>query len=72
MIPTRVVEGPSSLISKLSCMHDSKTGRIIVNKYLELPGYKGVFALGGSIMIDPNTGNPYPPTAQHQLGEGRQ
>ncbi|MGC2682760.1 MAG: FAD-dependent oxidoreductase [Candidatus Nitrosopolaris sp.] len=72
MIPTRSGgEGPSSLISKLSCMHDSKTGRIIVNKYLELPGYKGVFALGDcAFMIDPNTGNPYPPTAQHAIREG--
>ena len=57
---------PSSLVSSLSCMHDSKSGRIIVDKYLEIPEYNGVFALGDcAFIIDPNTGNPYPHTAQH-------
>jgi len=57
---------PSSLVSSLSCMHDSKNGRIIVDKYLEIPEYNGVFALGDcAFIIDPNTGNPYPHTAQH-------
>jgi NADH dehydrogenase len=61
----------TSLISKLSCTHHSKSGRIIVDKYLEVPKYKGVFALGDcAFMIDPNTGNPYPPTAQHAIREG--
>ncbi len=63
--------GPSSLVSNLSCKHDGKSGRIIVNEYLEVPEYKGVFALGDcAFMIDPNTGNPYPPTAQHAVREG--
>ena len=63
--------GPSSLVSNLSCKHDSKSGRIIVNEYLEVQEYKGVFALGDcAFMIDPNTGNPYPPTAQHAVREG--
>jgi len=52
-------------------MHDSKSGRIIVDKYLEIPEYKGVYALGDcAFIIDPNTGNPYPPTAQHAIREG--
>ncbi|MFZ0510096.1 MAG: FAD-dependent oxidoreductase [Candidatus Nitrosopolaris sp.] len=52
-------------------MHDSKSGRIIVDKYLEVPEYKGVFAVGDcAFIIDPNTGNPYPPTAQHAIREG--
>lgn len=76
VIPTNTIiwsggVGPTSLISKLSCTHDSKSGRIIVDKYLEVPGYKGVFALGDcAFIIDPNTGNPYPPTAQHAIREG--
>jgi len=62
---------PSSLVSSLSCMHDSKSGRIIVDKYLEIPEHNGVFALGDcAFIIDPNTGNPYPPTAQHAIREG--
>jgi NADH dehydrogenase len=76
IIPTKTIiwsggVAPSSLVSNLSCMHDSKSGRIIVDKYLEVPKYKGVFALGDcAFIIDPNTDNPYPPTAQHAIREG--
>jgi NADH dehydrogenase FAD-containing subunit len=76
IIPTNTIiwsggVAPSSLVSNLSCTHDSKSGRIIVDKYLEVPEYKGVFALGDcAFIIDPNTGNPYPPTAQHAIREG--
>jgi NADH:ubiquinone reductase (H+-translocating) len=76
IIPTHTIiwsggVAPSSLVSKLSCMHDSKSGRIIVDKYLEVPEYKGVFAVGDcAFIIDPNTGNSYPPTAQHAIREG--
>jgi NADH dehydrogenase FAD-containing subunit len=38
IIPTNTI--PSSLVSNLSCTHDSKSGRIIVDKYLEVPEYK--------------------------------
>jgi NADH dehydrogenase len=62
---------PSSLLTGISCEHDHKSGRITVDKYLELPNYKGVYALGDCAhIIDPNTGNPYPPTAQHAIREG--
>jgi NADH dehydrogenase len=76
IIPTKTIiwsggVAPSSLVQSLSCMHDNKSGRIIVDKYLEIPEYKGVFALGDcAFIIDPNTGNPYPPTAQHAIREG--
>jgi NADH:ubiquinone reductase (H+-translocating) len=45
--------------------------RIVVNSYLEIIGYAGVFALGDCTSIsDPNTGKTYPPTAQHAIRQG--
>jgi NADH dehydrogenase len=39
---------------------------------MEVPGWPGVWALGDSALIpDPHTGQPYPPTAQHALRQGR-
>src|SRR6185437_7579064 len=62
---------PPSLLSDISCERDHKTGKIIVDKYLEIPNYKGVYALGDcAYIVDPNSGNPYPPTAQHAIREG--
>ena len=61
---------PSKLIANLPCEHD-KGHRIISNSYLEIPGYPGVYALGDCASItDPNTGKPYPPTAQHAIRQG--
>lgn len=76
IIPTKTIiwsggVAPASLVSNLVCTHDSKSGRIIVDKYLEVPNYKGVFSLGDcAFIVDPSTGNPYPPTAQHAIREG--
>jgi NADH dehydrogenase len=76
IIPTKTIiwsggVEPDSLVSNLVCTHDDKSGRIIVDKYLEIPRYKGVYSLGDcALIIDPNTGNPYPPTAQHAVREG--
>ncbi|HZD82245.1 MAG TPA: FAD-dependent oxidoreductase [Nitrososphaeraceae archaeon] len=62
---------PSAMTEELSCEHDKKSGRIITNKHLEAQGYPGVFAIGDcAFIIDPNTGDPYPPTAQHAIREG--
>ena len=62
---------PNSLIAELPCECDTKSGRIMVNKYLEVKGYPNVFALGDcAFIIDPSTGNPCPPTAQHAIREG--
>lgn len=62
---------PTAVVSSLACEHDNKSGRIVVNKYLELPQYKGVYALGDcALILDPNKGIPYPPTAQHAIREG--
>jgi len=76
IIPTKTIiwsggVAPASLVSNLVCTHDSKSGRIIVDRYLEVPNYKGVFSLGDcAFIVDPSTGNPYPPTAQHAIREG--
>jgi NADH dehydrogenase len=62
---------PSKLISELACEHDKKH-RIIANNYLEMPDHDGVYALGDCASVtDPNTGKPYPPTAQHAIRQGK-
>jgi NADH dehydrogenase len=65
---------PDSLIANLVCEHD-KAGKIVVNNYLEVQGSKStndVFALGDCASItDPNTGKPYPPTAQHAIRQAK-
>ena len=59
------------ITEELPCEHDKKSGRIVVDKFLEVQGYPGVFAIGDyAFIIDPNTGYPYPPTAQHAIREG--
>jgi NADH dehydrogenase len=48
-------------------------GRVTVDSTLEVPGFPGVWAVGDcAAIIDPSSRNPYPPTAQHALREGRQ
>jgi NADH dehydrogenase FAD-containing subunit len=75
VIPTRTIVwsggvSPNSLIANLPCQHD-KSERIVVDKFLEIPQFKGVYALGDcAYVLDPNTGKPYPPTAQHAIREG--
>ncbi len=62
---------PSELVAELACEHD-RGHRIVVNNYLEVAGYSGVYALGDCASItDPHTGKPYPPTAQHAIREGK-
>jgi NADH dehydrogenase len=47
-------------------------GRILVNEYLEVDGFPGVWALGDCASIpDRETGGFHPPTAQHAIREGR-
>jgi NADH dehydrogenase len=61
---------PNPLLEPLACKKDR--GRIVVNQFLEVPGWPGVWALGDCAAIpDPTTGHAYPPTAQHALREGR-
>jgi NADH dehydrogenase len=65
---------PDSLTASLVCEHD-KVGRVVVNNHLEVQGSintNDVFALGDCASItDPNTGKPYPPTAQHAIRQAK-
>ncbi|MDR4490005.1 MAG: NAD(P)/FAD-dependent oxidoreductase [Candidatus Nitrosocosmicus sp.] len=59
---------PNHIITNLTCEHD-KRHRIITNSHLEVKGLEDiVYALGDcASIINPNTGKPYPPTAQHAI-----
>jgi NADH:ubiquinone reductase (H+-translocating) len=61
---------PHPLLQELPC--PTEHGRIVVNSYMEVKDWPGVWALGDcAIVPDPNTGKPYPPTAQHALRQGK-
>ena len=61
---------PNPLITTLPCT--TVHGRIATDRFLEVPGWPGVWALGDcSATMDPGTGRPYPPTAQHALRQGK-
>lgn len=47
-----------------------RNGRIVVNQYLGVEGWPGVWAVGDCALISDPTGGFYPPTAQHALREG--
>lgn len=58
------------LIRTLKCKKERD--RIIVDKHLEIPDYKSVWALGDcAYIVDPSKGKPYPPTAQHAIREAQ-
>lgn len=45
--------------------------RIPVDDYLRVPGYDSIFAVGDcSLVINPETNRPYPPTAQMAMQQG--
>jgi len=59
-----VPAAPNPLVAALPCKKDR--GRIVVNEYLEVPDYPGVWAVGDCAwVLDHTTGQPCPPTAQH-------
>src|SRR5437773_7648274 len=61
---------PHPILDTIPCAKDR--GRVATNEYMELPDWPGVWAVGDCASIpDPRTGKPYPPTAQHALGQGR-
>jgi len=61
---------PSPILETLPCKKQG--GRLVVNDFMEVPGWEGVWALGDCALItDPQTGKPYPSTAQHAMRQGR-
>ncbi|MEM2785213.1 MAG: NAD(P)/FAD-dependent oxidoreductase [Candidatus Nitrosotenuis sp.] len=47
-------------------------GKVIVNEYLEVPEFPGVYVIGDcSLTINPRTNKPYPPTAQNAEAEAK-
>ncbi len=74
-IPTKtlistVPSAPNPLVAALPCKKER--GRIIVNEFLEVPDYPGLWALGDCAAVpDYKTGQPCPPTAQHAIREAR-
>ncbi len=61
---------PNPLIAQLDLAKER--GRILVNQYLEVEGFRNVWALGDCAhIINPKTDKPHPPTAQHAVREGK-
>ncbi len=61
---------PNPLVTALPT--PKSEGRILVDEYLEVQGFPGVWALGDCASIpDRETGGFHPPTAQHAIREGR-
>jgi NADH:ubiquinone reductase (H+-translocating) len=65
-----VPAAPNPVIAALPCKKERD--RIVANEYLEVPGYPGVWAAGDCAwIIDHETGEPCPPTAQHAIRQAR-
>ena len=63
-----IVEG---VIQKIETKHH-KSGRLVVNKQLNLEDHPEVFALGDcAFSVDPHSQKPYPPTAQHAIRQAK-
>jgi len=61
---------PNPLLAPLPCTKER--GRVVVNEYMEVPEWPGVWALGDCALVpDRKTGAYYPQTAQHALREGK-
>lgn len=61
---------PNPLLDTLPC--EKQRGKVCANEYMEVGGFPGVWALGDcSLINDPKTGKPYPPTAQHAIRQGK-
>jgi NADH dehydrogenase len=62
---------PNPLISSLPC--EKEYGRVLVNKFLQVPEWRGVWAVGDCAFVPDarQPGKSHPPTAQHAIREGR-
>jgi NADH dehydrogenase len=62
---------PNPLLSSLPCRKEG--GRVVVNEFLQIPDWPGVWSVGDSAFV-PDVRHPgkcHPPTAQHAIREGR-
>jgi NADH:ubiquinone reductase (H+-translocating) len=61
---------PNPLVQELPCQKER--GRVVVNRFLEVVDWPGVWALGDCAAVpDSSTGKFNPPTAQHALRQGK-
>jgi NADH:quinone reductase (non-electrogenic) len=61
---------PSAILESLPCAKHQ--GKLVVNEFMEVPDHPHVWALGDCAAgLDPKTGKPYPPTAQHAMRQGK-
>ena len=61
---------PNPLLQGLECKKER--GRLLVNEYMEVADWPGVWALGDCAAVpDRTTGKTCPPTAQHALRQGK-
>jgi len=63
------VAARNQLIAQLPCPR--AMGGVIVDDYLAIKGWPGVWAMGDCAHVIARTGGPYPPTAQHALRDGQ-
>ena len=62
---------PEKSVIDISCEHD-KSGKVVTDKYLQIKGHRDVYAIGDcAYIIEPDSGKPCPPTAQHAIREGQ-
>jgi len=60
---------PPPVLKTLACKLERS--RVVANEFLEVPDFANVWAIGDCVMvIDPLSGKPYPPTAQHASRQG--
>jgi NADH dehydrogenase len=60
---------PNPLLAALPCQKEK--GKAVVNAFMEMPNWPGVWAIGDCAVIPDPSGKPYPPTAQHALRQGK-
>src|SRR5262245_49767716 len=63
---------PNPLVRSLPCK--TEKGKIVVDEYLQVPSWPGVWAAGDCALVPDilsKTGGLHPPTAQHAIREGR-
>ncbi|PYV66493.1 MAG: hypothetical protein DMG97_29470 [Acidobacteria bacterium] len=62
---------PNPLLSSLPCQKEC--GRVLVNEFLQIPDWPGVWAVGDCAFVSDvrQPGKSHPPTAQHAIREGR-